>query len=87
MPEGVAPKFGSEKVSRYTGVSQLQLRVSRYTVQLSREFPSLVVCNFYAEALFSALLLRHFATCVCAYSLKSLENARILLRFPRSWAL
>ena len=25
----------SEKVSRYTGVSQLQLRVSRYTVQLS----------------------------------------------------
>ena len=35
MPGGVAPKFGSEKVSRYTGVSQLQLRVSRYTVQLS----------------------------------------------------
>ena len=34
-PGGVAPKFGSEKVSRYTGVSQLQLRVSRYTVQLS----------------------------------------------------
>ena len=35
-----APKFGSEKVSRYTGVSQLQLRVSRYTVQLSfREVP------------------------------------------------
>ena len=32
---GVAPKFGSEKVSRYTGVSQVQLRVSRYTVQLS----------------------------------------------------
>ena len=32
---GVAPKFGSEKVSRYTGVSQPQLRVSRYTVQLS----------------------------------------------------
>ena len=31
---GVALKFGSEKVSRYTGVSQLQLRVSRYTVQL-----------------------------------------------------
>ena len=31
----MAPKFGSEKVSRYTGVSQLQLRVSRYTVQLS----------------------------------------------------
>ena len=27
----------SEKVSRYTGVSQLQLRVSRYTVQLSGE--------------------------------------------------
>ena len=34
MPGGVAPKFGSEKVSRYTGVSQLLLRVSRYTVQL-----------------------------------------------------
>ena len=34
MPGGAAPKFGSEKVSRYTGVSQLQLRVSRYTVQL-----------------------------------------------------
>ena len=30
VPGGVAPKFGSEKVSRYTGVSQLQLRVSRY---------------------------------------------------------
>ena len=38
MPGGVAPKFGSEKVSRYTGVSQLQLRVSRYTVQLSCVF-------------------------------------------------
>ena len=38
MPGGVAPKFGCQKkVSRYTGVSQLQLRVSRYTVQLSRE--------------------------------------------------
>ena len=36
VPGGVAPKFGSEKVSRYTGVSQLQLRVSRYTVQLRR---------------------------------------------------
>ena len=36
---GVAPKFGSEKVSRYTGVSQLQLRVSRYTVQLSLSSP------------------------------------------------
>ena len=35
LPGGVAPKFGSEKVSRYTGVSQVQLRVSRYTVQLS----------------------------------------------------
>ena len=35
LPGGVAPKFGSEKVSRYMGVSQLQLRVSRYTVQLS----------------------------------------------------
>ena len=37
VPGGVAPKFGSEKVSRYTGVSQLQLRVSRYTVQLRME--------------------------------------------------
>ena len=36
-PGGVAPKFGSEKVSHYTGVSQLQLRVSRYTVQLSEQ--------------------------------------------------
>ena len=35
VPGGVAPKFGSEKVSRYTGVSQLQLRVSRYTMLLS----------------------------------------------------
>ena len=34
FPGGVAPRFGSEKVSRYTGVLQLQLRVSRYTVQL-----------------------------------------------------
>ena len=34
FPGGVAPKFGSEKVSRYTGVSQVQLRVSRYTVRL-----------------------------------------------------
>ena len=39
VPGGVAPKFGSEKVSRYTGVSQLQLRVSRYTVQLSKAHP------------------------------------------------
>ena len=38
VPGGVAPKFGSEKVSRYTGVSQLQLRVSRYTVQLSLQW-------------------------------------------------
>ena len=37
FPGGVAPKFGSEKVSRYTGVSQLHLRVSRYTVQLSQQ--------------------------------------------------
>ena len=36
VPGDGAPKFGSEKVSRYTGVSQLQLRVSRYTVQLRR---------------------------------------------------
>ena len=38
VPGDVAPKFGSEKVSRYTGVSQLQLRVSRYTVQLRFAF-------------------------------------------------
>ena len=37
FPGGVAPKFGSEKASRYTGVSQVQLRVSRYTVQLSAQ--------------------------------------------------
>ena len=35
FPGGVPPKFGSEKASRYPGVSQVQLRVSRYTVQLS----------------------------------------------------
>ena len=34
FPGGVAPTLGSEEVSRYTGVSQLQSRVSRYTVQL-----------------------------------------------------
>ena len=48
VPGGVAPKFGSEKVSRYTGVSQLQLRVSRYTVQLSfsvRGIPRLCPSN------------------------------------------
>ena len=39
VPGGVAPKFGSEKVSRYTGVSQLQLRVSRSTLQLSNRDP------------------------------------------------
>ena len=38
IPGGVAPKFGSEKASRYTGVSQPQLRVSRYTVQLRRHY-------------------------------------------------
>ena len=31
--------WSSEKVSRYTGVSQVQLRVSRYTVQLSMQMP------------------------------------------------
>ena len=42
VPGGVALEFGSEKVWRYTGVSQLQLRVSRYTVQLSnREMTTL----------------------------------------------
>ena len=41
VPGGVAPKFGSEKVSRYTGVSQLQLRVSRFTVQLRWTFRGL----------------------------------------------
>ena len=35
FPGGVAPKFGSEKVSRYSEVSQVQLRVLCYTVQLS----------------------------------------------------
>ena len=38
----------SEKVSRYTGVSQLQLRVSRYTVQLSLlVFPKFIVFFFF----------------------------------------
>ena len=44
MLGGVAPKFGSEKVSRYTGVSQLQLRVSRYTVQLRLTANGLAFC-------------------------------------------
>ena len=34
IPGRCRTEFGSEKVSRYTGVSQLQLRVSRCTVQL-----------------------------------------------------
>ena len=42
FPGGVAPKLGSEKVSRYRGVSQLQLRVSRYTVQLRNGQPTSV---------------------------------------------
>ena len=45
MPGGVAPKLGSEKVSRYTGVSQLQLRVSHYTVQLSLGQTRLPLCD------------------------------------------
>ena len=49
MPGGVAPKFGSEKVSRYTGVSQLQLRVSRYTVQLSYELPQAMDFNILVQ--------------------------------------
>ena len=47
---GVAPKIGSEKVSHYTGVSQLQLRVSHYTVQLS--FPE-VQCHQQIRDIFS----------------------------------
>ena len=50
VPGGVAPKFGSEKVSRYTGVSQLQLRVSRYTVQLSFCRAFVVVMNFHSQS-------------------------------------
>ena len=42
-----APKFGSVKVSRYTGVSQLQLRVSRYTVQLSPKRTFLIKWYFW----------------------------------------
>ena len=55
MPGGVAPKFGSEKVSRFTGESQLQLRVSRYTVQLSRhlELPGIGVAIVYRLIFFS----------------------------------
>ena len=44
-PGGVAPKFGSEKVSHYTGVSQVQLRVSRYTVQLSSKGTTKKLCD------------------------------------------
>ena len=47
-------EFGSEKVSRYTGVSQLQLRVSRYTVQLRWKHCAKVLRKvlrrFYAES-------------------------------------
>ena len=61
VPGGVAPKFGSEKVSRYTGVSQLQLRVSRYTVQLRCGFQKVLgrppvggfLCTRCTETLFS----------------------------------
>ena len=53
VPGGVAPKFGSEKVSRYTGV----LRVSRYTVQLSGRFTSRRVSN---AALANAALVLSF---------------------------
>ena len=61
VPGGVAPKFGSEKVSRYTGVSQLQLRVSRCTVQLSRildiqcmDLPKLHVSWVFGAGIFKA---------------------------------
>ena len=49
IPGGVAPKFGSEKVSRYMGVSQVQLRVSRYTVQLSTSLNKEVRLFFLCE--------------------------------------
>ena len=49
------PKFGSEKVSRYTGVSQLQLRVSRYTVQLSLSLSLSLALALSLFALLSAL--------------------------------
>ena len=55
MPGGVAPKFGSAKVSRYTGVSQLQLRVSRYTVQLRLSRRQSTIAAFFAF-LFCAFL-------------------------------
>ena len=57
MPGGVAPKVGSEKVSRYTGVSQLQLRVSRYTVQLRLNFSSEIE-NFKQDFFFNLWALR-----------------------------
>ena len=60
MPGGVAPKFGSEKVSRYTGVSQLELRVSRYTVQLrTPEF--LMLGRLAAPKLLTAVM--HVSSC------------------------
>ena len=62
VPGGVAPKFGSEKVSRYTGVSQLQLRVSRYTVQLRPRFSPMLVKDFARASLLELLCLTQ---CCC----------------------
>ena len=52
VPGGVAPKFGSDKVSRYTGVWQLQLRVSRYTVQLSSTVYECLMALFRHDSVF-----------------------------------
>ena len=42
MPEGVAPNLGLKRCRATPGVSQLQLRVSRYTVQRSGDTPSIL---------------------------------------------
>ena len=55
VPGGVAPKVGSEKVSRYTGVSQLQLRVSRYTAQLRWGFLAFPLFSQRAQCFLSTL--------------------------------
>ena len=94
VPGGVAPKFGSEKVSRYTGVSQLQLRVSRYTVQLRTE-----VALQFSECCAAEVALQHWLFCSaevistkaapqrtknCTATLKKLRCRKVALscRFP-----
>ena len=81
FPGGVAPKFGSEKVSRYTGVSQVQLRVSRYTVQLRNSVCAFFVffCGF--SVAFSWLFHCHrFGQTVHVLALESLVNHSFKMR-------